>query len=313
MKMINRILASEEFASKPPILIDIGASGEINSKWKLIAPFSICLAFDADDRDFQINQKSDSGFKKLISFNRIVSAEAEPNPPFYLTASPYCSSLLRPMEEKLTPWVFNDLFRIERVTTLPAITISEALNQAGVTYIDWFKTDTQGTDLRLFKSLPEDISKNLLVCELEPGIIDAYEGEDKLHIVMKEMHDRQFWLSTIQVKGTQRLKKKYSNELGPHSIKRCIRTSPCWAEVTYMRNPDGSSKRQLLLQIIFAIIEKQLGFALEICDAGISKYDDGIFSDCKSSVIQMIKKESRKNLLVIFKRQLNKILSGIND
>lgn len=311
--IIDTILTSEDLATNPPVLIDIGASGKINSKWKRISRYSICLAFDADDRDFQVSEETDSIFKKLISFNRIVTAGAETNPPFYLTASPYCSSLLKPMNEKLTPWVFNDLFHVERITSLPSVTISQALNQAGLTYIDWFKTDTQGTDLRLFNSLPSGMINNLLACEFEPGIIDAYEEEDKLYMVMKEMHEKQFWLSAMHVKGTQRLNKKYANELGLHSIKRSIRISPCWAEVTYLRIVEGSTKRQLLLQIVFAIIEKQLGFALEACDTGISKFGDEIFCDCKTSVMQLIKKESRKNSLVIIKRQFNKLLSGIND
>src|SRR5829696_6855701 len=105
MKIIQDILQSEYFANKPPVLIDIGASGEINAKWKPIAPYSVCIAFDADDRDFQVNENTNAGYKKLISLNRIVTAGQSRNQTFFLTASPYCSSLLEPDNEKLTPWV----------------------------------------------------------------------------------------------------------------------------------------------------------------------------------------------------------------
>ena len=50
MKIIQKVLESVYFENKPPVLIDIGASGEINAKWKAIASYSVCIAFDADER-----------------------------------------------------------------------------------------------------------------------------------------------------------------------------------------------------------------------------------------------------------------------
>jgi hypothetical protein len=58
MKIIKTILESDYFAAAPPVLVDIGASGEINTKWKPIAPYSICIAFDADDREFHITKQT---------------------------------------------------------------------------------------------------------------------------------------------------------------------------------------------------------------------------------------------------------------
>ena len=219
MKIIKTILTSGYFLENPPILVDIGASGEINKKWEIIAPHSVCIAFDADDRDFQINEVDSSIYKKLIIFNRIVIAEENAHPNFFLTVSPYCSSLLKPDEQKLKPWVFCSLFDVEKVTTLPAITLKEALSQTSVDYVDWFKTDTQGTDLRLFKSLPTMIAENVLMAEFEPGIIDAYQGEDKLYMVMQEMRERDFWLSSMDIKGTQRLDPNYVSIIGEFKTK----------------------------------------------------------------------------------------------
>jgi hypothetical protein len=314
MKIIQDILQSFYFADQPPVLIDIGASGEINAKWKTIAPYSVCIAFDADDRDFQVNEKTNAGYKKLISLNRIVTAATSGEQLFYLTASPYCSSLLEPDKEKLAPWVFNKLFEVEKTTTLPAITLADALQQAGVDRVDWFKSDTQGTDLRLFQSLPTGIKTNVLAAEFEPGIMDAYKGEDKLHMVMSEMEGQSFWLSSMEVKGTQRLSASYAPVIGSAVLKRVIRISPCWAEVTYLRKPfPEASPRQLLLLIVFALLEKQFGFALELADHAIGKFDDPVFKDCKNAVLGKISKEKWKVPIVILKRQFNKLLSNIND
>ncbi len=51
--MINKILSRPEITGDPPVLLDIGASGEIHKNWKFIAKHSICVAFDADKRDFE--------------------------------------------------------------------------------------------------------------------------------------------------------------------------------------------------------------------------------------------------------------------
>ncbi len=313
MSIIRSILQSPELLEQPPVLIDIGASGEINKKWKDIAAYSICLAFDADDRDFHVTEKTDRGYKKLVTFNRIVTADKQDSTTFYLTHSPYCSSLLKPQTEKLAPWLFSELFIIEKETSLASITIGAALETAGINYIDWFKTDTQGTDLRLFKTLPAPIKKNILAAEFEPGIMDAYEGEDKLYSVMQEMHQQNFWASSMIIKGNQRLKKEYSGVLSIPALKRTLRISPGWAEVSYIREPFAGTKRQLLLLMVFALIEKQYGYALEIADYAKIYLKDNSFEKWRMAVLRKIKSENWKIPLIIGKRQFNKLLSGIND
>ena len=107
MEIIKKVLESPFFQNKPPVLIDIGASGEINQKWKLIAPYSVCIAFDADDREFHVTEHTNRTYKKLISFNRIVTSQPTDKATFFLTASPYCSSLLQPQQEQLEPWILS--------------------------------------------------------------------------------------------------------------------------------------------------------------------------------------------------------------
>jgi hypothetical protein len=314
MQIIKTILESDYFAAEPPVLVDIGASGEINPKWKAIASYSICIAFDADDREFNVTEVVNKHYKKLITFNRIVTA-GRPNEQadFYLTTSPFCSSLLQPDEEKLACWAFRDLFKIDRVAKLHTITLSKALSQTNIDYIDWFKADTQGTDLQLLNSLPEQIQSGILSVELEPGILDAYKGEDKLYSVMQKMHNDLYWLSAMKIKGTQRFPSKYQHYIRSFIGKRTIRDSPGWAELTYLKQPTVSSVRQLLLLYVFALLEKQYGFALEVADLGVQAYEHEIFAQCREAVLRKITTEKIKAPLVMAKRKLNKLFSSVND
>lgn len=313
MKIIQEILESEIFSQQPPVLVDIGASGEIYEKWEKISQYCICLAFDADDREFEITEETNKKYRKLIKINRIVTAESQTTADFYLTSSPFCSSLLKPDEKGLRPWIFNPLFKVEKTVQLDTITVNEALKQSNLDYVDWFKTDTQGTDLRLFMSLPEAIKAKILIVDLEPGIMDAYSNEDKLHKVMSEVSSHGFWLSTMIVKGVQRLKPDYANQLGKYLAERLVKRSPGWAEVTYLREPDLKTEREYLLLFIFSILEKQYGFAIETIDEGLTHFPTPLMQKCKAHTLALLNKNKVKVPLVILKRQIAKIFSKIND
>lgn len=316
MKLIHTILQRPCFHNEPPVLIDVGASGEIHAKWAAIAPYSICIAFDADDRDFTVTEATNKTYRKLITFNRIVTATPTAASTFYLTASPYCSSLLKPDLTKLAPWLFSSLFKVERATSLPTITLEAALTQSGLNYADWLKTDTQGTDLRVFKSLPPSLQQGLKIVELEPGIIDAYDGEDKLHTILRELPEAGFWLSDMVVKGTQRLHEKYIPQFGQFASSRIQRTSPCWAELSWLREARFQSERDILLLIVFALLEKQWGFALEVIDnAGklpvqqAAQDFPAMLQQCREAVHQHLRNQKLRLPWRLVNKKLSKLFS----
>ena len=124
---------------------------------------------------------------------------------FFLTQSPHCSSALSPDKDALDPWAFRDLFSVVDTIKLPAIDIDTALKEIGLSYIDGYKSDSQGTDLRIFRNIPEQIRNNILLAEFEPGIIDAMKGEDKLHMLMAYMDKEPFWITNMGIYGSWRI------------------------------------------------------------------------------------------------------------
>ena len=284
--IIDTILGSELFVENPPVLLDIGASGEIHAKWKPIAAHSICIAFDADDREFCCAVDVSKGFKKLYLFNSLVADAQEGLASFFLTKSPFCSSLLEPNHEGLSHYNFGDLFEVGKVAQMKTVSLSQALAQIGVDKVDWFKTDSQGTDLRLFTSMGAVAISKTLVAEFEPGIVDGYKGEDKLHALMGYMDTQPFWMNDIKICGTQRisqhaLHKQFAGYNGKPVHALPFRTSPCWAEVSYL-NKFGIHAyhlelRDYLLGWIFAIIEGQYGFSLDIALQGAERFQEKVF------------------------------------
>ena len=126
------------------------------------------------------------GVLKLYVFNKIV-AEKKGQTDFYLTNSPFCSSRVEPNMTELDNWAFGGLFPVDKKITTEATTINDILSQLKLDYIDWFKTDSQGTDMRIFTAIDQPIIDKIVVAEFEPGIINAYKQEDLLYSIIEYM------------------------------------------------------------------------------------------------------------------------------
>ena len=102
-KIINNIMNHASLVNQPPVLVDIGASGFLHRKWRSIAKYSVCIAFDADTRDFDASEIENKNWRTLIKLNRLVAEIPRKAVNFYLTQSPHCSSTLSPDEKALEP------------------------------------------------------------------------------------------------------------------------------------------------------------------------------------------------------------------
>ena len=314
MNTIDRILSLEELRDDPPVLLDVGASGAMYPKWKRISKHSICIAFDADRREMPSAEQEQTSFKKFIVYNRVVTDQISPEIDFFLTTSPYCSSSLEPDAQSLQNWSFAHLFHVEKKVRLAAMRITDALQQSNLPRIDWFKSDSQGTDLRLFQSLPQDVKAQVLQADFEPGILEGYKGEDRLCDVLRHMQDEGFFMSSLEVKGTQRIRPaelevftRFRKTLWPHGL----RESPGWAEVTYL-NPltkGAFPRRAYLLTYLFALLERQFGFAAEIATTAHERFDDSFFLDLKQEAVTKIRASLWDLPRILAKRVGHKLLS----
>lgn len=295
--IIRKVLEHPLLKESPPVLIDIGASGALPEQWKLLASYSICVAFDADTRDFVVSESEYGEWKKLYSLNRLVSAKASDDVAFYLTSSPYCSSTLHPDNEALKPWAFSKLFEVDNVVKLPSVDLHSVLVKISLNYIDWYKTDSQGTDLRIFDALPLNIRKKIITAEFEPGIIDAYKGEDKLHQLMAYMDKLPFWVSHMQIKGSQRIAQDDLLSLSSFQrryISSFLKTAPGWSEISYINNLSDIklSCREYLLAWLFATIKGEHGFGLHVAKNGANKFQEPLFDELYDQSLRRISSSS---------------------
>ncbi|MDF9799677.1 hypothetical protein OKW21_004940 [Catalinimonas alkaloidigena] len=318
-KIIDKISSREDIITKPPVLVDIGASNDINPVWKKIASFSIGLAFDADDRDFEFIEKEDKLFKKLYVFNKIVVDKAEHDEmDFYLTKSPYCSSLLEPNLPKLQPYHYADFFEVTNKIKLKIVELKKVIEEIGIDYVDWFKTDAQGIDLRLFSSLSQQMQNKTIMLEFEPGLIDAYKQEDKVVDVLNYMRDKEFFLLSLDVKGPFRITKSvfdhtFKSQLSKKFAKHGLKRVPGWAEMAFLNeltDPDCTA-REYILAWLFSTLQEHHEISAAYAHQGYEKFGEKIFQDLEDYSFKAIKNQvySLNTLSKIGNIALNKIKS----
>jgi hypothetical protein len=290
------VLNRKEFKEKPPILIDIGASSEFYSHWSVISPFSICLAFDPDNRDMEHSKDGKHPYFKHIMVSAIASSQKASTSPLFLTKEPGCSSTLKPYSEKLSEWEFSDKFEIEKTLVAKAVNLNDTLKKHEIHYIDWFKTDSQGVDLRLFEALNRNISLKILAADFEPGIIDAYEGEDKAWKLLQHLETTNLWIDSCKIMGTKRLPSKLKNELTKTSVNyltQATKESPGWAEISCLNDMKDKnlSKREYLLMWVIAELKKQRGFAYSVADTGYKIFRDSVFKEMSDFTLKQSENE----------------------
>jgi FkbM family methyltransferase len=260
-----------------PVLVDIGASAEPPAIWNPIAQQSTYVGFDPDDREF--GDRHDPHYRRLVHVSGAVTANSSGKAPFFFTRSPFCSSTLKPSAAALSDYAFAPLFDVVRSAPVRTVTIDETLAQHGIETIDWLKIDSQGTDLRVYTSITAARRPRVLALDVEPGLIDAYEGEDLFVDAHRELLREGFWLSRLDVVGNVRMKPASLAELSRcdpcitlDSIRASSRHAPVCCEARYLRTVEalaaaGLHRREHLLLAVFAALDQQWAFAFEAVTA----------------------------------------------
>ncbi|MBI3912593.1 MAG: FkbM family methyltransferase [Chloroflexi bacterium] len=269
---IDRVLAE---CNIHPVLVDIGASDKPPPIWQTIARHSIYVGFDPDSREMR-ELPSGSFYKGFVLNQAITSIPQVDGVNFFLTHSPFCSSVLPPDEASLDHYLFADSFAVEKQATVPAMRLDDVVSRLALGEIDWLKIDSQGTDLRLFNSLADGIRTRVLALDVEPGLIDAYRGEDLFSETHRELLQNGFWLSNLRTRGAVRMRSSTFDQVSEldrdiiqDRIAKSVRPSPAWVEARYLRTTEwlrqnDLSKHAYALLWTFAMLDRQFGFALDV-------------------------------------------------
>ena len=256
-----------------PFLVDVGASKEAPPVWQPLAPYSYYLGFDPDSRETTDEQIE--GFKEAKIYKSAVGKKDENNAKLYLTEFPFCSSLLKPNEDALKDYMFAPFFLVNSVETTQTESLGTVCDKLNIPCVHWLKSDSQGADLQVFKGLDKERRNHVLALDLEPGLIDAYCGEDKFTQVHEYLCKKGFWLSDCTVHGSYRVKTstmarlKKDADVDADAFYNHIKRAPGWVELRYLRSLESmveneASMEDYCLLWVFAAIDGHVGFCMDV-------------------------------------------------
>ena len=274
-------------AGKPLVLVDVGSSGGAPAIWRPLGRHATYVGFDPDSRE--VREIADGQFARAIYVNKAVAAAAQPGGTvhFFLTRSPYCSSTLRPDSRITESFLSAEKFIVEGETTASVTTVADALRGVGLTHLDWLKVDTQGTDLQIFRSLPDPMRRGVLAADLEPGLRGAYVNEELFSDVHGTMLREGFWLSRMNVLGFPRMRKATLDDLAAQRrrdlteqlVTASVRRTPGWVECRYLRTLESlaergaeTTRRDYLVLWSFAFADQQFGYCLDVAAEFARRY-----------------------------------------
>jgi hypothetical protein len=287
-----------------PVLVDVGSSEGPPPIWRGIAPSSLYIAFDPD-------HAAPTDPRALFGQAVVVSEAITPDKlaasvPLYFTRAPGCSSVLAPDRASLSEFLFAGLFDVEKTGIVPATSLDSILARFSVDRIDWLKIDSQGIDLRIFLSVRDDIRSRILALDVEPGLIDAYAGEDLFVDAHRELVRQGFWLSNVTLGGSVRARRETVDAIGARHkditaalLKRAVRETPAWVEARYLRTVDWLTREHLAaedfgLLWVFAVLDGQLGFALDLAMSYARTFgDDALSRLLENAALGLIRRKAR--------------------
>jgi hypothetical protein len=305
MSLIDRILQEPEFRARPPVFVDVGAAGGMHPAWRKLARFAVGIGFEPDAREAPEVGPETSRFARWIFCTGLAVPAATPDgrQEFFLTQSPQCSSTLRPRAGALDAWVMADFFAVTEVRSVEAVTLPAALAAHGIDRIDWLKCDTQGLDLALYQSLPP-WRRRMLAVEFEPGIVDAYEGEERLPAVLEAMRGEPVWLAALGIGHAARGRASLlRDQLGVGAlvwVRRLGPAAPAWANVRYLRDfssdADDLGRREWLLGWVITTVSGQPGEALAIATEGGRRWGGELFGEMAAASTRSLRWAMLRNL-----------------
>ena len=170
-------------------LVDIGAAGGLQDRWKPFSRFVDLVAVEPDPRAKESIEKLES--TTLRSLHRVNSplASTSREIDFYLCKHPRQSSVLKPNLEHFAKYNDGYKWNVEKIEQMSAITLDSAL--ASKIQPDFLKLDTQGSELDILQGAMATLHSCLGI-EVEVEFREMYQSQPLFGDLSKFLLDKEF-------------------------------------------------------------------------------------------------------------------------
>ena len=214
-------------------LIDIGASGRLDRKWRPVERLVNLYGFDPNEDECR---RLSAAKHHMHSARYLPYAVGGANDAatLYKTNSIYCYSLLEPRESWLNRFSFGDLFSVEGTESIETHRFGDIPELAKLD-VDVIKTDTQGLELPILSNADALLDRAFYI-ETETGFVENYCGETTYAQIDEFMRDHGFLLFDINVR--HRISRNNQFQHRPSGGEQIL-----WCEATWLRDYASSTAK----------------------------------------------------------------------
>lgn len=176
---------------KKVYLVDVGATGGVNSRWKKIQEYVYPILFDPDPRA----AFPDTGFEQLVVNTALNNVPGRVS--LNLCKKPQVSSLYKPDCKFLELYTNPDRFRVVDKLELDAETLDGQMIENGLERVDFIKLDTQGSELDILMGSRRTLS-DVIGIETEIEFSRMYQGQHLFGDLDRFLQSQGFFLFDIR-------------------------------------------------------------------------------------------------------------------
>jgi len=164
---------TSDYKRCPLALVDVGASGGLESNWAAATEHLRVIAFDADERAFG-GAKTDDGRRIVLN---VGLHNQKGSLVFYQTRKERVSSIFRPNRDFLNRFNCPERFDVLETKTISVDTLDNQLREHEIANVDFIKVDTQGSELFVLQGAIEILRSKAFGVEVEVEFAEMYENQ----------------------------------------------------------------------------------------------------------------------------------------
>ena len=202
------------------VLVDIGAAGEVEPRWKPFTNSLNYVGFEPDERTRKIIRNQSKYFKTYQILPHALSNKFS-RLKFNLCKKPQVSSLYQPNFPFLDKFPDPKRFEIEETVSVDCI----PLDSIGLPRIDFLKIDIQGAENDVLKGATSTLD-SILGLELEVEFLELYKGQPLFGDICKTLSEHN--IEFMDFVSLARWERKAHNLYG-----QCI-----FGDALFLRSPE---------------------------------------------------------------------------
>lgn len=211
-------------------VFDVGARSGAQDQLETLAPFAHLYVCDADSSEAE-RLEQDLRASRIWADATVVRgalAGKSGEAPFYLMRRAGLSSLLRLNEDEASRYSVTARWDgLDRVTTVPCLTLDEAFERHGMHGLSFLKLDTQGSEFDILKSGQNLVLPSVVAIHVEVEFAPLYQGQGLFHDIHAFLEQRGFRLVDLK----RVLSRRSVNPRPLYSKREML-----WGEALYFRH-----------------------------------------------------------------------------